>query len=146
MTALLIFLAATALADNLTVRPRTPEIVHYPCSTCHKDNLTGRRNPHPNIALKHATEATLTCRTCHGNQKMESLLSLNGKPIAFDDAYQLCGQCHSTQLKDWKGGAHGKRLSGWAEPRVIQNCTGCHNPHAPALGKRWPATRSSFKR
>ena len=73
---------------------------------------------------------------------MESLRTLNGQAVAFDHAYQVCAQCHSSQAKDWAGGAHGKRLGGWAPPRVVASCTACHDPHRPALDKRWPSRAS----
>jgi hypothetical protein len=35
-------------------------------------------------------------------------------------------------------------LGGWASPRVIKNCTGCHNAHNPKLEKRWPSRSSNL--
>jgi nitrate/TMAO reductase-like tetraheme cytochrome c subunit len=58
-------------------------------------------------------------------------------------SYQLCAQCHNSQVKDWVGGAHGKNLSGWKSARVSKLCVECHNPHSPALDKRWPSRYNS---
>jgi len=29
-------------------------------------------------------------------------------------------------------------LGGWAGPRVVQSCTGCHNPHDPLFPVKMP--------
>lgn len=126
---------------------RGNQIEAYPCSQCHDKPLAGmlatRRKDQPNshwqISLKHASEAVMNCETCHGTGDQDQLVTLTGKAVSIDAPHQICAQCHATQVTDWVGGAHGKRLGGWAPPRVVQNCTGCHNPHAPAFESRWPA-------
>ena len=59
--------------------------------------------------------------------------------VTFDHSYQVCAQCHARQVSDWAGGAHGKRMGGWAPPRVVAGCPACHDPHRPAWETRWPA-------
>ena len=124
---------------------RTGEIVKYPCSSCHEKPLEVvpaselRGVAHADIELNHADLSTLTCTSCHAADNLDSLHSLTGKPIEFDHSYQVCAQCHTQQVEDWEGGAHGKRVGGWAPPRVIETCTSCHNPHDPHLELRWPA-------
>ena len=128
---------------------RLERIEKSPCDRCHQDPLpalTAKQSGEPraahwSVALRHAGESVMNCFTCHGQEKMISLRTLNNAAVAFDHSYQLCGQCHSRQLQDWAGGAHGKRASGWAPPRVVYNCVECHNPHQPRLQVRWPAER-----
>ena len=101
------------------VLARKQDIERYKCSSCH----TAKE-----VRGKSAFELT------HGNKK--------GRKIDLDHSYQLCGQCHFRQKRDWLGGAHGKRVSYWAGDRVIYNCTTCHDPHSPKFAKRFPATYS----
>ena len=133
------------------VAARTPHIERFPCSRCHKDSLpvlvkrsaAEGKKAHWSIPLEHAPKQTMTCKTCHGEGQMEELVTINGTGVNMNHSYQVCGQCHSRQLQDWAGGAHGKRLGGWAPPRVVQNCASCHNPHKPKLESRLPARRES---
>lgn len=119
----------------------------FPCTQCHDKPLAGmlalRKKDQPNshwqVNLKHASDTVMSCQTCHGSGDMDELVTLTGQKVSMDAPYQVCAQCHATQVNDWAGGAHGKRLGGWAPPRVVQTCTGCHNPHAPAIESRWPA-------
>ena len=87
----------------------------------------------------------MDCQTCHSPELPDSLQTLNRQVVTMDHSYQLCAQCHSSQAKDWVGGAHGKRLGGWVEPRVAKTCVSCHNPHKPAIGSRWPARLNTYK-
>lgn len=143
-----------------SVATRLDKLTQFPCSQCHTlplDKMKGAlpdslrrahwtiRQLHPvDVALHrvHAGDEVLRCVTCHNADNLDVLTSLTGREIAFDHSYQLCAQCHAQQHKDWLGGAHGKRLSGWLMPRVVQNCTGCHDPHQPRWPKRWPAQLS----
>lgn len=140
------------------VASRTPHLQRYPCARCHDRSpqalqeaalvKKGKKAAHWEVKLAHAPEGVLGCTSCHELSKekdVNQLHSLRGEPIAFDASYKLCGQCHSRQEKDWAGGAHGKRLGGWAPPRVMQACTGCHNPHNPKLASRWPAIAAATK-
>lgn len=131
------------------VAARVERLRQFPCRECHTEPLERlkaqrrrERQAHWEIELRHTGRQTMTCATCHSGANMESLRTLNGQPVAFDHAYQVCAQCHTGQVKDWVGGAHGKRLGGWAPPRVVMNCAACHNPHQPTLEKRWPSRSS----
>lgn len=140
-----------AQSPEFFVAARTSRIERFPCGRCHKDSLAvlvNRRanegkKAHWSIPLDHASQQTMTCKTCHGEGRMEELLTLNGASVNMNHSYQICGQCHSKQLQDWAGGAHGKRLGGWAPPRVVLSCAGCHNPHRPKLESRLPARREN---
>jgi hypothetical protein len=138
---------------QVRVALRTSSIEKYPCTKCHdkplaqlvarssEDVKAGKKKAHWNIRLHHASAGVMNCNTCHGKGTMDELTTLAGETAGMNHSYRVCGQCHATQLKDWAGGAHGKRLSGWAPPRVVASCASCHDPHKPALESRWPAQR-----
>ncbi|NJO55667.1 MAG: hypothetical protein HC834_04110 [Rhodospirillales bacterium] len=138
---------ATAELPGFETIARIPRMEGMPCSQCHNEPLAAviAKRPkdqalsHWQVKLQHAPETVMNCQTCHGTGNMDELVMLSGKPASFNEPYTLCAQCHATQAKDWAGGAHGKRLDGWAGKRVAENCTGCHNPHSPAFETRWPA-------
>lgn len=133
----------SARGDTVYFQDRRPQIKQFPCSECHAGQgpIKGDRRAHFGLTLSHAKATVMACATCHGdNMKINRLASLRGESVPFEFSFQVCSQCHFQQARDVLGGAHGKRLLGWQGPRIIQNCTGCHNPHSPALPKRWPAT------
>jgi len=126
---------------------RKDKIERFTCSRCHKNkDVTVARAAevaHGDIDLAHGgLEKPLSCLTCHKEDERDFLETETGLKVDMDHSYQLCGQCHFRQKKDWVGGAHGKRISYWAGQRVVKNCTGCHDPHSPRFKKRWPATYS----
>ncbi len=132
---------------------RSSEIKSFPCSNCHNKPLPqlvterkkNEKKAHWEVELHHADLETMNCATCHDDPAKDQLVLLGGKEISFDHSYKQCGQCHSTQMKDWIGGAHGKRLGGWKPPRLINTCTNCHNAHKPAFESRWPARLNTEK-
>ena len=131
--------------SSFFVKERIGLMERQPCDQCHqgvspgslpiKDKTT--RRAHWDIDLKHPTIAK-NCNLCH--EISGELQTINKEPVAFNHSYRVCAQCHSSQFADWKGGAHGKRLGGWSGPRIVENCTGCHDPHAPKFEVRPPAT------
>ncbi|MBF0234423.1 MAG: hypothetical protein HQK65_15490 [Desulfamplus sp.] len=127
--------------------PRKSEIKRYKCSSCHSDKTVHISNAanisHADIQVVHGgKDKPLACNTCHSQEDRDFLVTSKGSKIDFDHVYDMCGQCHFRQKKDWIGGAHGKRVTYWAGERVVQNCTSCHNPHDPLFKKRWPKTYS----
>ncbi len=129
---------------------RKSQIKSFACVECHNKPLSkmaksDMKKSHWNIYLEHANSKTMNCATCHDGQDMNSLKSLTGEKIDFNYSYQLCAQCHSSQFKDWKGGAHGKKVAGWAPPRASMTCVNCHNPHNPGFGHRLPAIYNTQK-
>ncbi|MDQ7029641.1 MAG: hypothetical protein Q9O62_07620 [Ardenticatenia bacterium] len=137
------------------VLTRVEDLTAYPCSTCHVkplDELQAESEAegqfqHWEITLNHGDQTTMTCETCHNvnaegeadSTTVDTLRTLTGEVVEFDASYQQCAQCHASAVEEWLGGAHGKRVGGWAEPRVLQNCADCHNPHDPRWDVRWPA-------
>jgi len=126
---------------------RKNRIDRFKCSSCHDNKEVMIQNPakisNADIVLGHGRkDGPENCNTCHDPKNRDYLTSAKGEPIDMDHAYDMCGQCHFRQKKDWIGGAHGKRVTFWAGKRVIKNCTSCHNPHSPRFEKRMPATYS----
>ena len=124
---------------------RKSQITSYKCTECHSEPLEklrlenkDKKAAHWNIKLSHAGPETMNCNTCHTGSDMDNLQILTNSSIDFNYSYKVCSQCHQKQFKDWKGGAHGKQLGGWAPPRVSNTCVNCHNPHNPKFEKRWP--------
>ena len=129
---------------------RKGQIKLYKCTECHSKplrQLKGKelKKAHWDITLKHANSNTMNCVTCHNSANMDNLKSLTGNDIDFNKSYQLCSQCHSSQFEDWKGGAHGKRIGGWAPPRASMTCVNCHNPHDPGFASKWPERYNTQK-
>jgi len=124
---------------------RKSKIKSYSCTECHTGPLDKLQNnkklkeAHWDIKLIHADKSTMNCATCHSGNDMNNLKSLTDRKISFNLSYKLCMQCHSPEFEDWKGGAHGKRLGGWANPRASNSCVDCHNPHKPGFETRFPS-------
>lgn len=134
-------------AGSFRVLARKEEVERYRCSSCHTDKEVKGKNAfnltHGNVVINHGQEGSaLACIDCHHPKALDYLEDKKGNKIDYDHVYQLCGQCHFRQKRDWLGGAHGKRVSYWAGERVVYNCTTCHNPHSPRFAKRFPATYS----
>ena len=130
---------------------RKGEITSYSCLECHSKPLhemqsdTLVKKAHWNIKMNHADDNTMNCVTCHNGNNMNTLKGITGKEIDFNLSYKLCGQCHTNQFKDWAGGAHGKRIGGWAPPRASMTCVNCHNPHDPHFETRLPVQYNTRK-
>jgi hypothetical protein len=128
-------------APEFSVSPREVELSFYPCATCHEPmptNATVRKlyAPHP-AALNHG-DGRFWCLDCHAPEERNQLQLLSGEQLGFNDAWQLCGQCHYQPQKDWAHGGHGKRVSNWQGGRELYNCTHCHDPHDPGIKARAP--------
>ena len=129
---------------------RKSQIKSFACIECHSkpllemDNLK-EQQAHWNIKLNHASSEIMNCATCHNGNDMNNLNSLTGNKIDFNSSYKVCTQCHSSQFEDWKGGAHGKKVAGWAPPRASLTCVNCHNPHNPSFETRWPVQYNTQK-
>lgn len=140
--------ASTAGSFRVVARPE--ELKQKSCAQCHEKVATlpaievkegtgaAPRRAHWQIDKPHGAAEGLSCETCHAGDDRATLRTLEGRKVEFDHAYELCGSCHFEQLRDWKGGAHGKRMHAWAGERVVENCTGCHDPHDPLFDVRLP--------
>lgn len=122
---------------------RKGQIKSFACTECHTRPVAQMKNSdaqkaHWDIKLNHANSDVMNCATCHNGNDMNNLNALTGQNIDFNLSYKLCAQCHFSQFEDWKGGAHSKKVAGWAPPRASMTCVNCHNPHSPGFEKRWP--------
>ncbi len=140
----------TENGETFLIPERKSEIKSYACSECHSKPLSEMQSgdlkkAHWNIKMDHADDLTMNCITCHNGSDMDQLRSLTMKTIDFDQSYQLCSQCHTKQYTDWVGGAHGKRIGGWAPPRASMTCVNCHDPHKPHFESRWPVRYNTQK-
>jgi hypothetical protein len=132
---------------NFFTEERKSKIQRFQCTSCHNNKPISINNAgkisHDDIKIDHGDkEGPLSCNTCHYENDRDFLVTSKGSKIDMDHVYDMCGQCHFRQKKDWIGGAHGKRITYWAGERVVKNCTSCHNPHSPLFKKRWPKTYS----
>lgn len=144
-----ILIPVDRVANPFFIIARTGQMTKFPCANCHDKPLSHMkstdslgRKAHWELHLQHAPEPIMNCVVCHNEGDLNTLRTITGTKIDFDESYQLCQQCHSRQYTDWQGGAHGKRVGGWAPPRVMKLCVECHNPHQPRWDKRWPAQPS----
>ena len=113
--------------------PFSPDV--FPCSDCHEpdDEVVTERYEdlyHDDIKLTHDPD-NIWCFSCHTPGNRDALHLSNGKPVPFTESYRLCGQCHGTQLRDWKAGDHGKRTGSWSGEKTYLLCAHCHSPHSP---------------
>ncbi len=114
----------------------------YPCSACHADmdpNLERRELEefHDDIVLSH-DEENRWCMACHDAQNRDMLHTAAGAPIAFEESYKLCGQCHGPKLRDWRAGIHGRRTGEWNAKKEYLLCAHCHDPHSPRFKSMTP--------
>ncbi len=126
---------------------RKEKIERFKCSQCHNNEevkiTRAAEIAHGDIVIVHGGPSKpLACLTCHNENERDFLVTETGLRVDMDHSYQMCGQCHFRERRDWVGGAHGKRVSYWAGERIVKNCTSCHNPHSPRFEKRWPKTYS----
>lgn len=152
--------------DKVSVPPfrvllRKAGLENYPCSDCHEDEAANPRErklseEHDTITLDHGG-GRFWCLTCHGTKTKDTFSSLKGKSIDFDNAFEVCGQCHFQRQRDWYFGGHGKRVGAWRQPRevprtydalgvkdrktigswksprIVFSCPACHDPHSPKI-------------
>lgn len=134
-----------------TLRGSTPDLVQYPCTSCHLGHTVAMQpdrisDAHRNIQPLHPELLGSVCSTCHSSDAVDHLALRNAEPVELDHSYRLCAQCHFSQAEAWAGGAHGKRLDGWLGRRVVMGCTDCHDPHRPATVPRIPFRAPTIRR
>jgi len=123
------------------VVPRKEDLFFYPCTQCHgflepSAEIRELNAPHDSN-LEHG-RGRIWCLSCHDLENRDTLKTLLGEPVDFNEAHLVCGGCHANRHKDWYFGAHGKRVANWQDERTLYNCTHCHNPHDPAIKPRAP--------
>jgi predicted CXXCH cytochrome family protein len=76
------------------------------------------------------------CYNCHDRDQLDQLHTPDGEKLTFSQATLLCASCHGPTYRDWRAGAHGRTGGYWdrtAGPIKREECTSCHDPHAPAF-------------
>jgi len=100
---------------------------------------------HNDLKMQHGrNNRNDNCFNCHDSENLDHLKTKDGHSLAFSEASKLCGSCHGPTYRDWEIGIHG-RVSGYWNRKlgapIKQDCTSCHNPHAPAFPQIQPAPR-----
>jgi len=117
------------------------------CAECHSsadpvkleytaDNAVIIPEAHRNLAaMAHGRNfRNENCFTCHDPNQLDRLHTPEGARVAFEEATLLCAGCHGPTYRDWEAGIHGRTSGHWdrkAGPIERQECTSCHDPHAP---------------
>ncbi len=131
-----------------SVPARKDSLTFYPCSQCHAhwQTISQPRKLYPvhDVGLNHGQQR-FWCLTCHNPNDRDQLTTVQGINVDFNDAWKVCGQCHSARQKDWYYGAHGKRVENWQGDPERYNCTHCHNPHQPPFIKRKPQPKPPIR-
>lgn len=120
--------------------------IRVACITCHTLRKPEKLPEHPDqlkefhrgLAFKHGEN---TCATCHVVGAQDSLRLADGRTIPMREAMTLCGQCHGSQLRDYKKGAHGGMSGHWdlgSGDRLKNHCVDCHDPHTPKFVPSMP--------
>jgi hypothetical protein len=81
------------------------------------------------------------CFNCHNSAKLNELVTREGLHLKFDQATALCASCHGPTFRDWEAGVHGRTSGYWDRskgPITREECTSCHDPHAPAFPQLIP--------
>ena len=106
------------------------------CSiVCHEDKLN--KSIGSTYAMWSVSTHALfqvTCEKCHGGdpskvQKQESHKGISNKTILRADTPDMCGQCHSSELEEFKSSQHFKKLESGQEGPVPA-CITCHQAHS----------------
>lgn len=127
--------------------------VRIACAVCHEalEPRRGRalatqpRRFHRAVTVDHGGQ---TCRTCHAAPRFARLQLGSGQSLSHGRSIELCGQCHSGQLRDYRHGAHGGMSGHWdldAGGRERNHCIVCHDPHRPAIEAVLPAPRARYR-
>lgn len=139
------------ITRRITLRGDSPDLVQYPCTSCHLGRTIAMRDlrigdAHQNIQPSHPSLLGAVCSTCHSPAAVDMLALKTGERVGLDHSYRLCAQCHFSQAEAWAGGSHGKRLDGWRARRVVMGCADCHDPHRPAVTPRLPFRAPTIQR
>ncbi len=103
-----------------------------------EDNAVIFPKAHRNLAaMAHGRNfRNQNCYTCHDIKQLDHLHTPDGEELKLDQATLLCAGCHGPTYRDWMAGIHGRTSGHWdrkAGPIQRQECTSCHDPHAPAF-------------
>lgn len=122
---------------TIEVVARSSHIPTFSCvEQCHADR---EPNPTPRALTEFHTQRVLEhgsrihwCSSCHLDTNLDRFTLMDGNSVPFDQAYELCGQCHGDKLRDWRAGIHGLQTGAWNGVIQRRSCPACHDPHHPS--------------
>jgi hypothetical protein len=92
---------------------------------------------HRDLVLRHGrSNRNNHCFNCHDPKNLEVLRAHEGQAFKLTESSRLCGSCHGPTYRDWEVGIHGRTSGFWDRQLgaiVREDCTSCHDPHAPAF-------------
>ncbi len=140
--------APAHVPDTLELLLVPPSEDYYPCSDCHDPEDPVDREPHrleeehEDIRLEHGG-GRLWCFDCHSAENRDYLHTAGGRMIPFEQAHELCGQCHAKVYREWQLNVHGKRVGNWEGRKQVYVCFKCHDQHSPHFKPLEPKPRPS---
>lgn len=131
-----------------SIRDIDGDPVGIKCSTCHTEGNIG--DPPADTAgelTEFHTEmefghGDLTCSSCHATDDRDKLKLADDTRIDFEETIDQCAQCHSSEYRSFRHGAHGGASGYWDRtegPRERNHCVVCHDPHDPSFPSVMPA-------
>jgi hypothetical protein len=97
---------------------------------------------HRDLVMRHGrNNRNDHCFNCHDSKNLELLRPREGQTFKLTESSRLCGSCHGPTYRDWEVGIHGRTSGYWDRNKgaaVRQDCTSCHDPHAPAFPSMKP--------
>jgi hypothetical protein len=124
---------------ELKERPLPPR--HNECHLCHPakkrefiSRKTSTKIEHEGKTAVHGL-AEVACHNCHDINHSNYLRSSHWVEASFENSSGVCSRCHADRYRDWRSGAHGKRIGFWDGAIVQYQCVDCHNPHSVPFKK-----------
>ncbi|MBI2601481.1 MAG: hypothetical protein HYW48_00345 [Deltaproteobacteria bacterium] len=137
-------------AGTISTTEREGLIESFPCQDCHdKIGLKKERKKespppsHTRIEFSHMRQVK-DCQLCHNPENLNTLITLDGRTVSFNQSYEQCVNCHGEKGRDWDLGIHGKQVGSWQGDKTRLNCTDCHNPHKPKFPEMTPLPPPPF--
>ena len=147
--------AAPDFTNTATVRMSAAELFRtggdtsgMACYSCHDEkkpvvvhlNTNGTvilPEAHRDLVLRHGrNNRNDHCFNCHDPKNLEQLRPREGQVFKLTESTFMCASCHGPTYRDWGAGIHGRTTGFWDRKRgesIRQDCTSCHDPHAPAF-------------
>ena len=154
-------LADAAFTNTATVRISAAELIRsdgdtsgFDCYACHDQKKpvvvkVGENGEivlpeeHKDLVIQHGrNKRNDHCYNCHDPAALNLLQTRDGHRFKFEESSHLCASCHGPTYRDWEVGIHGRVSGYWDREQgasTKQDCTSCHDPHAPAFPSLKPA-------
>jgi len=154
-------LVDAAFTNTATVRVSAAELIRsdgdtsgFDCYACHdqkkpvvvKVDEKGEivlPEEHNDLVIQHGRHGRNNhCYNCHDPAALNTVVTRDGHRFKFEESSRLCAGCHGPTYRDWEVGIHGRVTGYWDREQgavTKQDCTSCHNPHAPAFPSIKPA-------